>query len=223
MPPFSKHAIIFITNESFGTKMLSGGCLRKAIEKERAYIIEIWEMKNYLVLPRRVLISFRYYFLFTRNDSVLSTNEYWKEIPLKEEKLCVISSPSDNYRWTARQCNGPDVASFICEMPSKKFFPCLFSFHCYLSFGVFQRLQKKSSFSSSTIVTFISVPKWVQKSACLDSLNPTITVTFHPERSMIKAGRVCPNTDVKYIECHDPVSILILSNNLQGCSQITVL
>lgn len=123
------------------------GRLKKPIEKEKPYIIEIWEMKNYFVLPRRVLISFRHYFLFTRNDSVLSTNEYWKEIPLKEEKLCVISSPSDNYRWTARQCNGPDVASFICEMPSKEFFPSLFSyFRCYLSFGPFQRLKKKIIF-----------------------------------------------------------------------------
>lgn len=113
-------------------------------------VIEIWEMKNYLVLPRRVLISFRHYFLFTRNDSVLSTNEYWKEIPLKEEKLCVISSPSDNYRWTARQCNGPDVASFICEMPSKEFFSIPF-FLIFTVLSVFWRLlktEKKSFFSS---------------------------------------------------------------------------
>lgn len=54
--------------------------------------------------------------------------------------------------------------------------------------------------------SLFSVPKWLQKSACLNNLDPSITVTFHPEKSMIKAGKVCPNTDVKYIECHDPVS-----------------
>ncbi len=53
---------------------------------------------------------------------------------------------------------------------------------------------------------FITVPKWVQKSACLNSLDPLITVTFHPEKSMIKAGKVCPNKNVKYIECRDTVS-----------------
>lgn len=52
----------------------------------------------------------------------------------------------------------------------------------------------------------VLVPKWVKKSSCLDSVNPSITVTFHPEKSMIKAGKVCSNSDVKYIECHDPVS-----------------
>ncbi|KAK7574393.1 hypothetical protein V9T40_011584 [Parthenolecanium corni] len=131
-------------------------------EDVRSYLTELYYEEPIWIGLRRLVAQGP--FKWT-NDSVLSTNEYWKEIPLKEEKLCVISSPSDNYRWTARQCNGPDVASFICEMP---------------------------------------IPKWVQKSACIDSLNPTITVTFHPEKSMIKAGRVCQNTDVKYIECHDP-------------------
>lgn len=57
----------------------------------------------------------------------------------------------------------------------------------------------------------------MKKSACLDSLTPSVTVTFHPEKSMIKAGKVCPNTDVKYIECHDPVSIRV-STTYVRCS-----
>ncbi|XP_065201913.1 uncharacterized protein LOC135832537 isoform X2 [Planococcus citri] len=57
---------------------------------------------------------------------------------------------------------------------------------------------------TASFICEMPIPKWVKKSACLEAVNPSIIVTFHPEKTMIKAGTVCQNSDVKYIECHDP-------------------
>ena len=36
--------------------------------------------------------------------------------------MCIAVDPrSYNYRWNTKYCNGPDTASFVCQIPGKKY------------------------------------------------------------------------------------------------------
>ncbi|KAM3964770.1 uncharacterized protein ACR2FA_001161 [Aphomia sociella] len=48
----------------------------------------------------------------------LSGDGYWSSAPdAKAAPLCAAADPAADYRWEARACGGPTVASFICELP----------------------------------------------------------------------------------------------------------
>ncbi|XP_046961975.1 uncharacterized protein LOC124531434 [Vanessa cardui] len=48
----------------------------------------------------------------------LSGDGYWSSAPdARSAPLCAAADPAADYRWEARACGGPSVASFICELP----------------------------------------------------------------------------------------------------------
>ncbi|XP_045457656.1 probable protein kinase DDB_G0277539 [Melitaea cinxia] len=48
----------------------------------------------------------------------LSSDGYWSAAPdARSAPLCAAADPAGDYRWEARACGGPSVASFICELP----------------------------------------------------------------------------------------------------------
>ncbi|CAG4998058.1 unnamed protein product [Parnassius apollo] len=48
----------------------------------------------------------------------LSSDGYWSSAPdPRIAPLCAAADPGADYRWEARTCGGPTVASFICELP----------------------------------------------------------------------------------------------------------
>ncbi|XP_013133570.1 PREDICTED: uncharacterized protein LOC106099547 [Papilio polytes] len=48
----------------------------------------------------------------------LSGDGYWSSAPdPRTAPLCAAADPTEDYRWEARACGGPTVASFICELP----------------------------------------------------------------------------------------------------------
>ncbi|XP_026726916.1 uncharacterized protein LOC113493242 [Trichoplusia ni] len=48
----------------------------------------------------------------------LSSDGYWSSAPdARAAPLCAAADPAADYRWEARACGGPTVASFICELP----------------------------------------------------------------------------------------------------------
>ncbi|XP_039764476.1 putative uncharacterized protein DDB_G0282129 [Pararge aegeria] len=48
----------------------------------------------------------------------LSGDGYWSAAPdARSAPLCAAADPAADYRWEARACGGPSVASFICELP----------------------------------------------------------------------------------------------------------
>ncbi|CAK1550131.1 unnamed protein product [Leptosia nina] len=48
----------------------------------------------------------------------LSGEGYWSSAPdSRTAPLCAAADPAGDYRWEARACGGPSVASFICELP----------------------------------------------------------------------------------------------------------
>lgn len=51
----------------------------------------------------------------------LSGDGHWQEaIPLLgTDPQCVVMDPAADFLWKAQSCGGPDVAAFICELPSK--------------------------------------------------------------------------------------------------------
>lgn len=53
-----------------------------------------------------------------RDFRPLSTESYWQEaIPNGNDPLCAAMDPAADFRWHALPCGGPEVASFICELP----------------------------------------------------------------------------------------------------------
>lgn len=50
----------------------------------------------------------------------LGGDGYWSSAPdPRAAPLCAAADPAADYRWEARACGGPTVASFICELPGK--------------------------------------------------------------------------------------------------------
>lgn len=48
----------------------------------------------------------------------LSNEGHWREpIPAANEALCVTMDPTGDFLWRPQPCGGPQVASFICELP----------------------------------------------------------------------------------------------------------
>ncbi|VVD00899.1 unnamed protein product, partial [Leptidea sinapis] len=48
----------------------------------------------------------------------LGSDGYWSSAPdSRTAPLCAAADPAADYRWEARACGGPSVASFICELP----------------------------------------------------------------------------------------------------------
>ncbi|KAF5274708.1 hypothetical protein FQA39_LY07100 [Lamprigera yunnana] len=48
----------------------------------------------------------------------LANDGHWQEaIPIGSNPLCVATDPAADFRWHALPCGGPEVASFICELP----------------------------------------------------------------------------------------------------------
>jgi hypothetical protein len=37
--------------------------------------------------------------------------------------MCVSIDPAGGYRWNTRYCNGPDKATFLCQIPGVKVCP----------------------------------------------------------------------------------------------------
>lgn len=57
---------------------------------------------------------------FCRDYRGLSADGYWSSAPdSRDAPLCAAADPAADYRWEARACGGPTVASFICELPGK--------------------------------------------------------------------------------------------------------
>ncbi|XP_018324218.1 uncharacterized protein LOC108736333 [Agrilus planipennis] len=59
---------------------------------------------------------------FAWSDFQPLTNEgYWQEaVPETTGSLCAATDPAADFRWHGLSCGGPDVASFICELPVPK-------------------------------------------------------------------------------------------------------
>lgn len=56
--------------------------------------------------------------LYLRDYRGISGEGYWSSAPdARAAPLCAAADPAADYRWEARACGGPTVASFICELP----------------------------------------------------------------------------------------------------------
>ncbi|XP_072382256.1 uncharacterized protein [Diabrotica undecimpunctata] len=57
-------------------------------------------------------------FMWTNSLQPLSGEGHWQEsIPISKNSLCVAMDPAKDFLWKSLTCGGPEVASFICEMP----------------------------------------------------------------------------------------------------------
>lgn len=57
-------------------------------------------------------------FTWTNSLQPLSGEGHWQEaIPQSKNSQCVAIDPAKDFLWETLTCGGPDVASFICEMP----------------------------------------------------------------------------------------------------------
>lgn len=79
------------------------------------YILNTSFIKTLLTSPLIVnLCAFR-------NSKSLSGEGYWREAaPTVSTPLCAASDPAGDFRWHALGCGGPEVASFVCELPGKQ-------------------------------------------------------------------------------------------------------
>lgn len=65
-----------------------------------------------------LLALFRCLSLFHSGEHPLSGEGYWGEAaPASGVAVCAAADPAADFRWHALTCGGPEVASFICELP----------------------------------------------------------------------------------------------------------
>ena len=82
---------------------------------------------DFLWLNGRATPYIQTYDFYFRDDvsRFASTNSFWND-PLDDKGnngmgMCIAVDPrSYNYRWNTKYCNGPDTASFVCQIPGRK-------------------------------------------------------------------------------------------------------
>lgn len=59
--------------------------------------------------------------LYYRDFQPLSGDGHWQDVisPANKDPMCVAMDPAKDFLWRPMSCGGPEVSSFICEMPSK--------------------------------------------------------------------------------------------------------
>ncbi|XP_050425757.1 mucin-17-like [Adelges cooleyi] len=56
-------------------------------------------------------------FTWTNYQPLVKNGYFREEVPRSSQPLCVVSDPMANFKWHSMHCGGPDVASFVCELP----------------------------------------------------------------------------------------------------------
>ncbi|XP_050528786.1 mucin-5AC-like [Daktulosphaira vitifoliae] len=56
-------------------------------------------------------------FAWTNYRPLANGGRFREEIPRSPEPLCVVTDPAANFKWHTMRCGGPEVASFVCELP----------------------------------------------------------------------------------------------------------
>lgn len=52
------------------------------------------------------------------NYQPLARSGYFREeVPRSSDPVCVVTDPTANFKWHSLHCGGPEVASFVCELP----------------------------------------------------------------------------------------------------------
>ena len=76
---------------------------------------------------------YHYFFYIFYRDDVLppprsfeaigsSPTSLWGEFTEDHEMgMCISVDPESGYRWNTRYCNGPDKATFVCQIPGKHY------------------------------------------------------------------------------------------------------
>lgn len=61
--------------------------------------------------------------LIYRNYQPLARSGYFREdITRSSDPICVVTDPTTVFKWHTLHCGGPEVASFVCELPGIQYF-----------------------------------------------------------------------------------------------------
>jgi len=65
-----------------------------------------------------VFINYFYDNYMHSNYQPLARSGYFREeVPRSSDPVCVVTDPTANFKWHSLHCGGPEVASFVCELP----------------------------------------------------------------------------------------------------------
>ncbi|KAL5236501.1 hypothetical protein ACI65C_003911 [Semiaphis heraclei] len=84
-------------------------------EAIRSYLKELDVIENvWIGLKRNSEAS---EFTWTNYQPLARSGYFREEVPRSSDPVCVVTDPTANFKWHSLHCGGPEVASFVCELP----------------------------------------------------------------------------------------------------------
>ncbi|XP_060844383.1 mucin-5AC-like [Rhopalosiphum padi] len=84
-------------------------------EAIRTYLKELDVIENvWIGLKRNSEAS---EFTWTNYQPLARSGYFREEVPRSSDPVCVVTDPTANFKWHSLHCGGPEVASFVCELP----------------------------------------------------------------------------------------------------------
>ncbi|XP_050061946.1 mucin-5AC-like isoform X2 [Aphis gossypii] len=149
-------------------------------EAIRTYLKELDVIENvWIGLKRNSEAS---EFTWTNYQPLARSGYFREEVPRSSEPVCVVTDPTANFKWHSLHCGGPEVASFVCELP--------------VPYWASKTNGCMTSMMEGMTVTFLPERPAIQLTKeCSPGVSKNVTCKGNMKQSEINEKLSCPNSN----------------------------
>ncbi|KAE9521631.1 hypothetical protein AGLY_017999 [Aphis glycines] len=149
-------------------------------EAIRTYLKELDVIENvWIGLKRNSEAS---EFTWTNYQPLARSGYFREEVPRSSEPVCVVTDPTANFKWHSLHCGGPEVASFVCELP--------------VPYWASKSNGCMTSMMEGMTVTFLPERPAIQLTKeCSPGVSKNVTCKGNMKQSEINEKLSCPNSN----------------------------
>ncbi|XP_025198480.1 uncharacterized protein LOC112596874 [Melanaphis sacchari] len=159
-------------------------------EAIRTYLKELDVIENvWIGLKRNSEAS---EFTWTNYQPLARSGYFREEVPRSSDPVCVVTDPTANFKWHSLHCGGPEVASFVCELP--------------VPYWASKNNGCMTSMMEGMTVTFLPERPAIQLTKeCSPGVSKNVTCKGNMKQSEINEKLSCPNSNKSLKTLFKPV------------------
>ncbi|XP_022181404.1 uncharacterized protein LOC111041440 [Myzus persicae] len=169
-------------------------------EAIRSYLKELDVIENvWIGLKRNSEAS---EFTWTNYQPLARSGYFREEVPRSSDPVCVVTDPTANFKWHSLHCGGPEVASFVCELP--------------VPYWASKSNGCMTSMMEGMTVTFLPERPAIQLTKeCSPGVSKNVTCKGNMKQSEIIEKLSCPNSNKPLKTLFKPVKPEIVDIKLK--------
>ncbi|XP_029341675.1 mucin-22 [Acyrthosiphon pisum] len=169
-------------------------------EAIRSYLKELDVIENvWIGLKRNSEAS---EFTWTNYQPLARSGYFREEVPRSSDPVCVVTDPTANFKWHSLHCGGPEVASFVCELP--------------VPYWASKNNGCMTSMMEGMTVTFLPERPAIQLTKeCSPGVSKNVTCKGNMKQSEIIEKLSCPNSNKPLKTLFKPVKPEIVDIKLK--------